>query len=347
MATQRGIQIQGPKSAKVVSDLPIPKLRDEYIIVKVAAVALNPADWMTIEYATGRGGLSGCDYAGTVEEVGGAVVNGLKKGDRVAGFTNGGDDDNHENGSFAEHIAAKGDVQLKIPDRLSFEDAATLGLGVVTVGQGLYQSLGLPLPTEATDKNLSSVLIYGGSTATGSLAIQFAKLSGLKVFTTCSPRNFDLVKSLGADFVFDHSSESCASEIRKASQDSIQHVFDCISTDASAKICADSVGPQGGKYSALLRVQNFPREDITTAMTFAATALGEPFQLGFGAFPAVKADYDFAVKFVRLATELLAEGKLKAHPADVRHGGLDGILDGLRDLQEKKVSGSKLVYQIN
>lgn len=92
MATQRGLQIQGPKSAKVVSDLPIPKLRNDFIIVKVVAVALNPADWMSIEYAAGKGPLSGCDYAGTVEELGAAVANGLKKGDRVAGFTNGGED---------------------------------------------------------------------------------------------------------------------------------------------------------------------------------------------------------------------------------------------------------------
>lgn len=86
-----------------------------------------------------------------------------------------GDVVNHENGTFAEHIPAKGDLQLRIPDHLSFEDAATLGLGVVTAGQGLYQSLGLPLPNKPSEKDLS-VFIYGGSTATGTRAIQFAKL---------------------------------------------------------------------------------------------------------------------------------------------------------------------------
>jgi NADPH:quinone reductase-like Zn-dependent oxidoreductase len=80
---------------------------------------------------------------------------------------------------------------------LSFEEAATLGVGVTTVGQGLYQSLKLPLPDKpATEKTY--LLIYGGSTATGSLAIQYAKLSGLTVGVTCSPKNFDYVKSLGA-----------------------------------------------------------------------------------------------------------------------------------------------------
>ena len=90
MATQRGLQIQGPASAKLVSDLPIPKLREDYIIVKVATVALNPTDWKSIDGAKEKGPISGCDYAGTVEEVGSAVTNDLKKGDRVAGFTHGG-----------------------------------------------------------------------------------------------------------------------------------------------------------------------------------------------------------------------------------------------------------------
>ena len=91
MATQRAVQIQGQGSAKVVSDVPIPKLRDDHIIVKVAAVALNPTDWKSIGFTTEKGPISGCDYAGTVEEVGGAVTTGLKKGDRVAGFTHGGE----------------------------------------------------------------------------------------------------------------------------------------------------------------------------------------------------------------------------------------------------------------
>jgi len=58
-------------------------------------------------------------------------------------------------------------------------------------------------------------LIYGGSSASGVLGIQFAKLSGFEVLTTCSPSNFDYVKSLGADKVFDYNSPTCAADIRK------------------------------------------------------------------------------------------------------------------------------------
>jgi hypothetical protein len=65
------------------------------------------------------------------------------------------------------------------------------------VGQGLYQSLELPLPTKPTSEK-PILLIYGGSTATGSLAIQYAKLSGFLVATTCSEHNFQYLKSLRA-----------------------------------------------------------------------------------------------------------------------------------------------------
>lgn len=74
-----------------MSDLPIPKLRDDHILVKVVAVALNPTDFASVRIATEKGTVSGCDYAGVVEEVGTAVTNGLKAGDRVAGWTHGGE----------------------------------------------------------------------------------------------------------------------------------------------------------------------------------------------------------------------------------------------------------------
>ena len=74
----------------------------------------------------------GCDYAGVVEEVGSKVTKDLKKGDRVCGFCHGGNEVNHEDGAFGEYVTAKGDVQIKIPDNLSFEEASTLGVGITT-----------------------------------------------------------------------------------------------------------------------------------------------------------------------------------------------------------------------
>jgi NADPH:quinone reductase-like Zn-dependent oxidoreductase len=88
-----------------------------------------------------------------------------------------GNDANPETGSFARLIVVKGDIQMHIPDNVSFEAASTAGVGVMTTGYGLYKVLHLPNPiTRPRDKELRQILIYGGSTATGSVAIQFAKL---------------------------------------------------------------------------------------------------------------------------------------------------------------------------
>jgi NADPH:quinone reductase-like Zn-dependent oxidoreductase len=73
----------------------------------------------------------------------------------------------------------KGDLSIHIPPQMSFEDAATLPVGVGTCGLGMYRHLGLPwltLPLEEKKAPGPAVLIYGGSSATGTLAIQYAKL---------------------------------------------------------------------------------------------------------------------------------------------------------------------------
>lgn len=132
----------------------------------------------------------GCDYAGTVVSIGPDVTKPFKKGDRVAGMCHGVNALQAEDGAFGEYCRAKGDVQIKIPDGVSDEEAATLGVGVATVGQGLYQSLGLPMPDEAKKGGeKEAVLVYGGSTSTGMFAIQYAKLYvGSLVFGSANGR---------------------------------------------------------------------------------------------------------------------------------------------------------------
>ncbi|KAH7129519.1 chaperonin 10-like protein [Dactylonectria estremocensis] len=344
MATQKAIVVTSPQKADLVTDRPIPALRDDYILVKTVSVALNPTDWKHIKYLAPEGALIGCDYAGTVEAVGKDVKKPFKKGDRVCGFVHGGNAIQHEDGAFAEYIVAKGDIQVLIPDSLSFQEASTLGVGISTVGQGLYQSLKLNLPTEPLKESVP-ILIYGGSTATGTLAIQFAKLSGYEVITTCSPHNFDLVKSLGADKVFDYRAADSAAEIRKYTNNNLKLVFDTISLEASAKFSDEALSTEGGEYSALLSI-GIERANVNDRSTLAYTIVGEEFFFGKTPFPAKPEDKEFAVTFWDLAIKLLGEGKVKVHKPSVQPGGLKGVLEGLQLMSEDKVSGEKLVYNV-
>lgn len=345
MVTQKAVVIVAPQQADLVSDRPLPTLRDDYILVKTEAVALNPTDWKHIAFLAAPGCLAGCDYAGVVQEVGKAVQKPFRKGDRIAGVAHGGNVLQHEDGAFAEYVIVKGDVQMRIPDTLSLQQAAALGVGIVTVGQGLYQSLKLALPTTplATPEPL---LIYGGSTATGTLAIQFAKLSGYRVLTTCSPHNFGLVQGLGADAVYDYHDPSSAAAIRAATGDRLQLVFDTISTEDSAKFCDAAMSTKGGEYTALLAVA-IERENVDSRWTIGYTIMGEDFMLGPDLWTARPEDKAFAEKFWSISEPLLATGIIKPHPIEVKPEGLQGVLEGLQLLQADKVSGKKLVYNVS
>lgn len=69
-----------------VQSVPVPQLKDDLILVKVKAVALNQTDWKSIDMGQAGGTRSGCDYAGIVEAVGAGVSKDFQKGDRVCGM---------------------------------------------------------------------------------------------------------------------------------------------------------------------------------------------------------------------------------------------------------------------
>ncbi|PYI26065.1 GroES-like protein [Aspergillus indologenus CBS 114.80] len=344
MSTQKAIVVTSPKQASLVRDRAIPALRDDYILVKTVSVALNPTDWKHIAFLAPVGVLVGCDYAGIVEEVGKNVQGKFQKGERVCGFVHGANAVEPEDGAFAEYIVAKADLSTPIPANLSFQEAATLGVGITTVGQALYQSLKLAPPTAPTAA-AEPLLIYGGSTATGALAIQFAKLSGYTVLTTCSPHNFDLVKQLGADAAFDYKDPNTPAEIRRYTDNKLRLVLDTISVEASAKFCDAALSTEGGDYSALLAV-GIERANVNDRWTLAYTAVGEDFTFGETPMPAKPEDREFAARFWETATQLLAEGKVKVHRPKVGARGLEGVMEGLELLKQDKVSGEKLVYNV-
>ncbi|KAH6866088.1 chaperonin 10-like protein [Thelonectria olida] len=342
---------QGKAIIKTVS---LPKLRPDYLLIRTTAIAVNPADWKHLEYGAGLAGTTvGCDYAGVVEEVGSDLSKPFKKGDRVSGFAHGSNKVQPEDGAFAENCVAKAGVAFKIPDNISDTEAVTLGLGIATVVQGLYRTLKLPLPTDPITEP-ATILIYGGSTATGMLGVQYAKLSGFSVVTTCSPANFDYVKLLGADAVFDYTDpERCVSNIRDFTQGSLKLAWDCVATPETASICAGALSTdEESHYSSLLRVN---ADDITTinskvnmAVSVAYVSLGERFEEFGTVFEAQQEEYEFASMFFELSKRLLEEGKLKPARQVTNKGGM-GLVGALKGLEESKlgsVRAAKLVYTL-
>jgi NADPH:quinone reductase-like Zn-dependent oxidoreductase len=169
----------------------------------------------------------------------------------------------------------------------------------------------------------------------------------MTVVTTASPSNFELVKSRGADAVFDYNSPTCASDIKAYTKNSLRYVYDCVSTEAAFAIIAEALPSNDGEKIQVvthLPADAWPRKDIKPTTILAYTSIGEPFSKFGMDLPAMPNHYEHARMFWELSGKLLAEGKIKAHPVALRSGGLGGIPDGFAEFTSGKVRGAKLVY---
>jgi NADPH:quinone reductase-like Zn-dependent oxidoreductase len=147
-----------------------------------------------------------------------------------------------------EYVRATSDLVWSVPSHLSLREAAGVSATLATAAQGLFTKLDLPYPVSGTNPTpidndpTNWIVIYGGSSSVGLFAIQLAKFAGYNVITTCSPKNFDLVKQYGADVVVDyHNPEAAIQKIRSATSAQLTRAFDCISADNSAIVCLQAL----------------------------------------------------------------------------------------------------------
>lgn len=77
----------------------------------------------------------------------------LNTGDHIAGFAHACNCLAPEDGAFGDYALVKGDVAIKLPDSLSFEEGATLGVAVATIELGLCQKFGLALPDHSAEES--------------------------------------------------------------------------------------------------------------------------------------------------------------------------------------------------
>jgi NADPH:quinone reductase-like Zn-dependent oxidoreductase len=283
-------------------------------------------------------------------------------GDRIAGFVHGArqaDPVDLISGCFSEYSKVKDGAFIRVPENLSNAEASTLGVGVATVGQALYQAIPWPLPPTKLTSAIP-ILIYGGSSATGALAVQYAKASGATVITTASTHNHSYLKQLGADACFDYHEPDCATQIQTFAEKygGLHLALDTISTKDSLKIVNDAIShsnppadaaagtPDGKNIVVTLIADQVSRKDIDSRWVLAYTSLGEHFYFRQNRFEAKPEDYEFGQKFWKISEGLLANGTIKPHQPDVRKGGIEAIQQGLNDLKENRVSGKKVVYEL-
>lgn len=188
----------GPPEVLTIEEIEKPTPKDDEVLVKIRATSVNPAEWYAMTglfIARLGGGLLrpketrlGVDYAGLVEAVGKDVTQ-FKAGDEVYGA---------RSGAFAEYVCVR-NIVIPKPGNLTFELAGAVATAAITALQGLRDHGQL----QAGQK----VLINGASGGVGTFAVQIAKAMGAEVTAVCSPRNVELIRSLGAEHVIDYTKE--------------------------------------------------------------------------------------------------------------------------------------------
>ncbi|KAH9941947.1 GroES-like protein [Amylocystis lapponica] len=342
--TMKALLVQEDKTV-AVKDHPVPPVGDDNVLVKVIAVAQNPTDWKFVDFLTNPGKVLGCDFSGYVAAIGKNVTS-RKIGDHVAGFVQGGTYTDY--GAYAEYISTPAELSWVVPaNTISHEQAASLGCAFWTSVQAFYHPtrLGLVEPPAKVGTE-EWVFVYGGSSSVGQYAVQLAHLSGYKVVSTASPRNFELVKSFGADAVFDYKDPDVVEKIKSVTGDSIRSVFDTISDATTQGISVRAVAPGGGKVVIVLGPEANPRTDVQVIPTLIYTSLGRTFNFGPTKFAASPEDKAHMAAFLVKVPQLISEGKIIPNKVKVWDGGLSAVKDGLQYMREGKVSAEKIVYRV-
>src|SRR6266513_1589125 len=180
----------GPEVLKY-EDAPRPQPKDDEVLIRVMAAAVNPVDVFIREGRSNQFPLvPGMDVAGVVEQVGNKVTK-FKQGDAVYAYLS-----FDEQGGYAEFAVAKEDHAALKPKSIDFEHAAAVPLAATTAWQALIDKAGLSTG--------QTVLIHGGSGGVGMFAVQIAKARRAKVIATASTANQDLLKQLGVDQPIDY-----------------------------------------------------------------------------------------------------------------------------------------------
>ena len=223
-----------------IREISIPEIKPDEVLVKVKSVGINPVDNMIT-----RGDVKlitpysfpltiGNELAGVIEKKGEKVTE-FKEGDRVFSRL-----PTDKIGAFAEYVAINKKDLAKIPEYLSFNEAAAIPLTALTA----YQALDI-----LQLKSGETLFISGGSGGFGAMAVPLAKARGIKVITNGSLENKERVLALGAEQFLDYKTEDYAQLLYD-----VDGVIDTIGGKDTEK--QFSILKQGGKLVSLKGMPN-------------------------------------------------------------------------------------------
>jgi NADPH:quinone reductase-like Zn-dependent oxidoreductase len=300
-------------------EISVPEPGSGEIRVKVEALGLNPVDYKQ----AGRGNdawsyphLLGLDVAGTVDAVGQGADE-WSVGESV--FYHG---DLKRPGGFAEYAITTAHTTARIPDSVSYVDAAAIPCAGLTAYQGIVRKLKVQAG--------QTVWVQGGAGGVGGYGVQLCANIGATVITTASPGSFDHVKGLGAAHVIDYNSEDVVARIMDITDsrglDAVQAAVDAESANQGIAALAFS-----GAISLIAGLPDMGEEIFDKSISLHKISLGAAHHSN---------NRDAQVDLARMADEMIAmiaDGTVDAMVERVV--GFDEIPGSLAEIEQRHVRG--------
>ncbi len=193
----------GPESL-VLADVETPQPRDGEVLVEVVAAGVNRADLLQRQGRypppPGESDVPGLEVSGRVAALG-PGVQGWAVGDEVCALLSG--------GGYAEAVRVPAAQLLPVPDGVDLVDAAALPEVVCTVWSNVFLTANLQ-PGEV-------LLVHGGSSGIGTMAIQLAREVGARVAVTAgSAEKLEACRALGAEVLVNYREADFVEQVREA-----------------------------------------------------------------------------------------------------------------------------------
>ncbi|KAA8644276.1 hypothetical protein EYZ11_002835 [Aspergillus tanneri] len=321
--------------------VPKPTLAPEEVLIRQRVVALNLLDVKQRDLGVlipRWPHVLGIEGAGVIETVG-SEVGDLQPGDEVAGWERGVALEVSWGGAFQECVAVPASFVAKKPKNIRLEEAASLPIGFVTAVCAIVDSLKIPLPflqgMSTEGQAPSSILILGGSSATGAAAIQLLRKAypSLPILATASVKHHARLGDLGATYVVDYKSPTVVADIKAASPGAagVDIIIDCVSAGASQTDISDVLNPFGCKrYAALITGVQVPVPEGVNKLDVSALSV---------------VDQPGGKQLIPSITKLVEEGTYRVPlPVRVVGHGLEELPNVLDEV--KTVSGEKVVVTL-
>jgi NADPH2:quinone reductase len=231
--------------------LPVPEVDAGEVLIAVDTVGVGrwDADVREGSFASRKSHFPlvlGYDGAGTIAKVGSRVRR-LKVGDQVYAYNWA----NPKGGFYAEYVAVPADKVAPFPKRLDLRQAGAIPITGLTALQGIDDALGL--------KKGETIIIHGASGGVGTLAVQFARLRGARVFATASGKEgVELVREMGAHAAVDGKRPDIDDQARRFAPDGVDAILGLAGGDRLER-CLSMLRP-GGRVAHPNGVEPAPRK---------------------------------------------------------------------------------------